>query len=342
MAPFEWALTVGTVWQLTHAIALESAGAVAPWFTCARCTPATPVAVATAGGEEAWFGVRSGDAHAAGRAVAGRAGGRRDHRDGSVDVGGERRAGDGAGGGGELGVAGAVAGGAGGVGRVAEASGRVAVAGGAVHRRVGVPGDGGGRGAGERGVAAVAPGRRAGERRAGDRRRRDEPLVEASVPQATATVPLAWVVSFAAGIGPWHSVQERPAVRKVGVRWRRCAPTPRDVVSALPDASTAVALKPGAEVALVLATAAPAWPESTPWHAVQPLAGFWMVPSTWVAAVTVVAVVPVWQRRSSCWPGGASRSPEALPWQAVQPSLPEVAQEMAVALWLPPGKLPWQ
>ena len=55
MAPFEWALTVGTVWQLTHAIALESAGAVAPWFTWARCTPATPVAVATAGGEEAWF-----------------------------------------------------------------------------------------------------------------------------------------------------------------------------------------------------------------------------------------------------------------------------------------------
>src|SRR5512137_3111745 len=91
-----------------------------------------------------------------------------------------------------------------------------------------------------------------------------EPFVEASVPQATATTPLAWVVSFAAGIGPWHSVQERPAVRSVGVRWRRCAPTPRDVVSALPAASTAVALKPGAEVALVLATAAPAWPASTP------------------------------------------------------------------------------
>ena len=115
-----------------------------------------------------------------------------------------------------------------------------------------------------------------------------EPLVEASVPQATATVPLAWVVSFAAGSAPWHSVQERPAERSVGVRWRRCAPTPRDVVRALPEASTAVALKPGAEVALVLATAAPAWPESTPWQAVQPLAGFWMVPSTWVAAVTVV------------------------------------------------------
>src|SRR5512137_3153873 len=55
MAPFEWALTVGTVWQFTHAIALESAGAVAPWFTWARCTPATPVAVATTGGDAAWL-----------------------------------------------------------------------------------------------------------------------------------------------------------------------------------------------------------------------------------------------------------------------------------------------
>src|SRR5512137_677024 len=55
MAPSEWAFTVGTVWQFTQASAFDSAGAVAPWFTCARCTPATPVAVATAGGEEAWF-----------------------------------------------------------------------------------------------------------------------------------------------------------------------------------------------------------------------------------------------------------------------------------------------
>ena len=173
MAPFECALTVGTVWQLTHAIALESAGAVAPWFTWARCTPATPVAVATAGGEEAWF--RSAPATLTRPVVPWQ-----DEQlvgavtvDGSVDVGGERRAGDGAGGGGEVRVAGAVAGRAGGVGRVAEASRRVAVAGGAVHRRVGVPGDGGGGGAGERGVAAVAPGRRAGERRTGHRRRRD-------------------------------------------------------------------------------------------------------------------------------------------------------------------------
>jgi len=55
MAPSEWALTVGTVWQFTQAIALDSGGAVAPWFTCARWTPATPVADATTGGATAWL-----------------------------------------------------------------------------------------------------------------------------------------------------------------------------------------------------------------------------------------------------------------------------------------------
>ena len=55
MVPSEWAFTEGMTWQFTQASAFDSAGAVAPWFTCARCTPATPVADATAGGEEAWF-----------------------------------------------------------------------------------------------------------------------------------------------------------------------------------------------------------------------------------------------------------------------------------------------
>ena len=55
MAPSEWVVLPGTVWQFEQASGLENAGAVAPWFTCARCTPATPVADATAGGEEAWF-----------------------------------------------------------------------------------------------------------------------------------------------------------------------------------------------------------------------------------------------------------------------------------------------
>ena len=55
MAPSECALLEGRTWQFTHAIAFDSAGAVAPWFTCARCTPATPVAEATTGGAIAWL-----------------------------------------------------------------------------------------------------------------------------------------------------------------------------------------------------------------------------------------------------------------------------------------------
>ena len=55
MAPFEWALLAGMTWQLVHRIGSESAGAVAPWFTCARWTPATPVADATTGGATAWL-----------------------------------------------------------------------------------------------------------------------------------------------------------------------------------------------------------------------------------------------------------------------------------------------
>ena len=42
-------------WQLVQRMGSESAGAVAPWFTCARCTPATPVADATTGGATAWL-----------------------------------------------------------------------------------------------------------------------------------------------------------------------------------------------------------------------------------------------------------------------------------------------
>ena len=59
---------------IAHANGLDSAGAVAPWFTCARWTPATPVS-----GRDNWrrdrlVQVGTGDACATGRAVAGRAG----------------------------------------------------------------------------------------------------------------------------------------------------------------------------------------------------------------------------------------------------------------------------
>src|SRR5512136_1751871 len=55
MVPSECELLEGMTWQFTHASAFDSAGAVAPWFTCARCTPATPVADATTGGATAWL-----------------------------------------------------------------------------------------------------------------------------------------------------------------------------------------------------------------------------------------------------------------------------------------------
>src|SRR5512136_3130216 len=55
MVPLPWLLVVGTTWQFTQANALDSAGAVAPWFTCWRWTPATPVAEAVIGGAAAWL-----------------------------------------------------------------------------------------------------------------------------------------------------------------------------------------------------------------------------------------------------------------------------------------------
>ena len=112
MVPSECALLEGMTWQFTQASAFDSAGAVAPWFTCARCTPATPVADATTGGATAWFTSAPATLVAARRAVARGAGhvgevdravdvpGRVDDRLGGVAVvavavaaGGERRAG---------------------------------------------------------------------------------------------------------------------------------------------------------------------------------------------------------------------------------------------------------
>src|SRR5512136_1743053 len=55
MVPSECELLDGMTWQLVQRIGSESAGAVAPWFTWARCTPATPVVDATTGGATAWL-----------------------------------------------------------------------------------------------------------------------------------------------------------------------------------------------------------------------------------------------------------------------------------------------
>jgi hypothetical protein len=87
-------------------------------------------------------------------------------------------------------------------------------------------------------------------------------------------------VALAAGDGA-----ERHAVP---VRCFACVPTPRVVVAALPCASTAFALVPGADRTSVLATPLAVM---SPWHCVQPVAGeCCALPSTCVAAVTVVAL----------------------------------------------------
>src|SRR5512137_264697 len=169
--------------------------------------------------------------------------------------------------------------------------------------------------------------------------------VVASAPKVTVArappepTPVAWVTSPAAGTA-WHSLQASGLLRhRVPVRCAACAPTAAEVAAVAP---AALALKPGAEAADVLATVV--WVRS-PWHSVQPVRLSVTAPSTCVAATTVEAVYPVpWQVAQFVLLGwcDAALSAGGAPWQAVQPSLPEVDQEMAVALWLPPGKLPWQ
>src|SRR5512137_400480 len=172
--------------------------------------------------------------------------------------------------------------------------------------------------------------------------------VVASAPKVTVArappepTPVAWVTSPAAGTA-WHSLQASGLLRhRVPVRCAACAPTAAEVAAVLPAVSADVALKPGAEAAEVFATAV--WVRS-PWHSVQPERLSVTAPLTWVAATTVVTVLPApWQAAQFVLLGwwDVAVSAGGLPWQAVQPSLPEVDQEMAVALWLPPGKLPWQ
>ena len=89
MVPSEWVVLPGTVWQFEQASGLESAGAVLPWFTCARCTPATPVADATDGRRRRDVPVGSGHRHPCRVTVAGGASGGGEQGDGAVDVGGE-------------------------------------------------------------------------------------------------------------------------------------------------------------------------------------------------------------------------------------------------------------
>src|SRR5512137_2229001 len=119
-----------------------------------------------------------------------------------------------------------------------------------------------------------------------------EPVV-ASAPKATVArappepTPVAWATSPAAGT-VWHSLQASGVERqRVPVRWAAWAPTAAEVEAVAPVVSAAVALNPGAEAFDVAATAV--WVRS-PWQSVQPVRLSVTVPSTWVAATTVVVV----------------------------------------------------
>src|SRR5512136_1316690 len=158
------------------------------------------------------------------------------------------------------------------------------------------------------------------------------PPVLASVPNTIVArapplpTPVAWATSPVPGT-VWHSLQASAVARqRVPLRCAAWAPTAADVAAVAPVVSAALALKPGAEAFDVAATAV--WVRS-PWQSVQPERLSVTVPSTWVAATTVVAVLPVpWQVAQVALAGwwlAAVRAGGA-PWQEVQESVAAVFQ----------------
>src|SRR5512136_1719379 len=156
------------------------------------------------------------------------------------------------------------------------------------------------------------------------------PPVLASVPNTIVArapplpTPVAWATSPVPGT-VWNSLQASAVARqRVPLRCAACAPTAAEVAAVAPVVSAALALKPGAEAADVLATAV--WVRS-PWHSVQPERLSVTVPSTCVAATTVEAVYPApWQVAQFVLLGwcDAALSAGGAPWQAVQASVAAV------------------
>ena len=174
------------------------------------------------------------------------------------------------------------------------------------------------------------------------------PPVFASVPNAIVArapplpMPVAWATSPAAGT-VWHSLQASAVARqRVPVRCAAWAPTAAEVAAVAPVVSAALALKPGAEADEVFATAV--WVRS-PWQRVQPERLSVTVPSTWVAATTVVAVLPApWQAAQLALAGWwlAAVSAGGAPWQELQESVAAVFQVGVATAPAPPAKFPWQ
>src|SRR5512136_1229278 len=121
-----------------------------------------------------------------------------------------------------------------------------------------------------------------------------------------STAPFEWLAE--AGT-VWHSVQATGVERhRVPVRWAWWAPTARVVVAVSPLVPAGGAAKSGAACVAVWA--------AFPWQVVQVIGMTSTVPLMCVAALTVVAVYPVWQEPQAvfweCGAGGGA------PWQEVQ------------------------
>lgn len=98
----------------------------------------------------------------------------------------------------------------------------------------------------------------------------------AGAAQPIPIAAFACVVSPAGGSVPWHTEQAYALTLfrlPEGRTCASCAPTRTFDTALAPVVFTPVPPCPGAAVGLVFATAAPATPASTPWHAVQPLFG---------------------------------------------------------------------
>ena len=120
---------------------------------------------------------------------------------------------------------------------------------------------------------------------------------------------------------------------RVFTRWAWWAPTARVVVRVSP-------LVPTGGEAGSCGLSVVAAREAVPWQEVQVMAATSTVPFRWVAALTVVAVYPVWQLAQAvlveCGAGGGA------PWQELQAACVAVPVQVGAVAVPPKSVAPWQ
>ena len=167
--------------------------------------------------------------------------------------------------------------------------------------------------------------------------------VLASVPKATFGAPLA--CSGVAGMAAlWHSLQGT-CLEKLGPP---AAPVSRCFTWApilVPPVSSPVASAGGADEKATRLASLPVRAGS-PWQVVQVCVVYWIVPSTWVVAFTVVPVYPAWQAPQSVrfgWNRPVEVDAGGMPWQELHTSVAAVVQAgVTLVAPTPPPRLPWQ